>query len=422
MALTLDEACATLEPLLIGSVREDITSEVADANTFGESLQRLRDAMRANFWRANGGQISLDKIVREFDRRTRGEGFHVLHDWDGKAGRVNEDIIPVDVLNYLVHQRGDEVPDATALGILLDYYFVHLLSLFSLRLWDDGDADTHLDRVNAMLAVLQGPSGGGQQFTDDAETLILIATSHYEANEEGYVLLLERTRTLNREHQLKIALGHGASLGCHLRFGFEATCGRDTVATRDDNVADYPWLCYALATLMKEYVRGREGGPNGVAPDRIVEAMLNGLTPDARAFVGDPPASLARCEKERVEFRDGFLQFKDDLLDAFEQYRPSARGYSPLNFFFNFSHNVLKGTIVDSLLWGEARAVTLNDLFTAVPTDASSSEARLALATTLMTYARNNPDRIRGRLMPVIVYDPGVGRQAFGVAMRKLRE
>ena len=33
-----------------------------------------------------------------------------------------------------------------------------------------------------------------------------------------------------------------------------------------------------------------------------------------------------------------------------------------------------------------------------------------------MAYARANPHRIRGRLMPVIVYDPGTGREAFGVS------
>ena len=38
-----------------------------------------------------------------------------------------------------------------------------------------------------------------------------------------------------------------------------------------------------------------------------------------------------------------------------------------------------------------------------------------------MGYARRNPDRIRGRLMPVIVYDPATGREAFTAAMRKMR-
>jgi hypothetical protein len=38
-----------------------------------------------------------------------------------------------------------------------------------------------------------------------------------------------------------------------------------------------------------------------------------------------------------------------------------------------------------------------------------------------MGYARAHPDRIRGRLMPVIVYDPEAGHRAFAVTLRKLR-
>jgi hypothetical protein len=426
MATTFDEACGAIEPLLTGSTRADIVAAAAEADTFESSLVELRDAMRSHLWRAGDRSISLDPFVQDFDRRTRQEGFHVLHDWDGKIEKVNADIIPVDVLLYISHQRGSELPDRIALAILLDYYFLHILSLFALRIWDAGDADANLDRLNTLLSELQGAAGGGQQFVDDAETLILIATSHYELNEEGYRTLLARVRRLNPPHQTRIALSHAASLGCHLRFGFEATCGRDTVATRDDNVADYPWLCFALAALMKEYERTRSAAASGernhAERNRIVEAMLNGLTPDARAFVGAPPSSLSECETERAEFRDGFRRCQTELLDAFEAYRPTERLYSPLNFFFNFSHNVLKGMVVDSLLWGEARAVTLNDLFWSARSAGPENDARLALAKTLMTYARNNPDRIRGRLMPVIVYDPGVGRQAFGVTMRKLRE
>lgn len=422
MPISFSEACAALDPLLEGSVRRQIVGELSAAEDFNAALLRLRDGMRSNVWKTGAAHVSLDKIVREYDRRTRQEGFHVLHDWDGKADKVNDDIIPVDVLHYLAHQRGAEPPDPIAIAILLDYYVLHVLALYSLRIWDDGDADSHLDRLDRLLGELQGANGGGQQFTTDAETLILIATSHYELDERAFSTLLERVRTLHRRHQAAIALGHAASLGCHLRFGFEATCGRDTVATRDDNVADYPWLCFSVATLMKEYARLHDEGVHGAARETVVEAMLNGLTPDARALVGDPPASLSACEGERREFREGFQAFKRDLLEEFEPYRPSAHTYSPLNFFFNFSHNVLKGTVIDSLLWGEARAVRLNDLFTGIPSEACSGEARLALANTLMTYARAHPDTIRGQLMPVIVYDAAVGRHSFSVAMRKLRE
>ena len=154
----------------------------------------------------------------------------------------------------------------------------------------------------------------------------------------------------------------------------------------------------------------------------IEEALLNGLTADARAFIGVPPASLSDSEADRARLVDGFTRHKPALLDAFQRYRPSDNAYSPLSFFFNFSHNVVKGTVVDALLWGEAWDVSMNDLLTGVPRAGLEEGSQQLLATTLMAYARSNPDRIRGKLMPVIVYDPQSGRRAYTVTMEKLSQ
>lgn len=419
---TFDEACAMLETASTGTFRQDIVAELANAKDFRTALLRLRGSMRSNAWKAAGHQISLGRIIKTFDSRTRDDGFHVLHDWDGKADTVNEDIIPVDVLHYLVDKRGDEAVDPTALAILLDYYLLHLLALVSLRIWDGGDADAHLDRLNQLLRELQGSNGSGQRFVDNAETLILIATSHFELHERGYEKLLDRTRTLNDAHRTNIALGHASSIGSHLRFGFEATYARDTIVMRNDNVADYPWLCFALWTLMREYARMQEERVTGHGRDQLAEAMLNGLTPDARAFVGEPPASLSSCDTERSEFRERFYRYREDLIDAFERHRPSEQTYSPISFFFNFSHNILKGTVVDALLRSEVWDVSFNDLLTSMPRGQPIAQSKERLAKTLMGYARANPDTIRGRLMPVIVYDPQAGHQAFNVTMRKIKD
>jgi hypothetical protein len=414
--MSFDAGCALLETALTATTRRDIVADAAMSSDFGQALLRLRDSMRANVWSAGPQRINLERIVNAFDDRTRRDGFHVLHDWDGKADNVNEDIIPVDVLTYLMRLRGAGAPDERALAILVDYYFFHLLALFSLRVWDEGDADANLDRLNHLIRELQGPNGSGQRFAENAETLILIATSHFELHERGYGALLARVRTLNDAHRTAIAHGHAASMGCHLRFGFQATYGRDTLVMRNDNVADYPWLCFALATLMEAYSRRKaEGGED--TGDAIAEGILNGLSADARAFVGDPPAALATCERERAAFRERFHAHRDDLVATFERYRPSERAFSPLSFFFNFSHNVLKGIVVDTLLRGEAWDVTLNDLLTA----RGDGRAKEALATTLMGYARSSPDRINGRLTPVIIYDPDAGREAFSITMRKIR-
>jgi hypothetical protein len=415
-------ACSLLETALRGSLRREIVASAAASGTLGTALERLRQGLRTHVLKAQGREVALDRFVADYDRRTRAEGFHALHDWDGKADTSNRESIPVDVLNFMIDRRGDEPADPIVLALILDYYFLYILGLLSLRIWDDPDVDANLGRVDALIELLQGPDGSGHQFADDAETLILIATSHYEPNEHGYTMLLDRARRLSEPRQLKLALAHAMSMGCHLRFGFEATYGRDTVVMRDDNVADYPWVCYAIAVLMREYARMHDAGVRGPERDSVVEGLLSGLSFDARAFIGAAPASLGAYEVERSEFGAGFHRLKDDLFQEFEALRPAEASYSPLSLFFNFSHNVVKGTIVDALVRSEPCDVRLNDLFTSFPRRGVDSSRKMKLSQTLMAYARRNPDTIRGRLMPVIVYDPRAGRQAFTVTMRKLRE
>jgi hypothetical protein len=411
------DACARLDALLTGTARREIVDEVSAGRDYTTALERLRDRMRANSWKADGRHVSLDPFVKKYDIQTRQSGFHVLHDWDGVADRVNDDTIAVDVLHYLIRQRGDQALDRGALAVLIDYYFANVLALLTLVVWDEGDPDRNLDTLAQLLDALQGPDGSGQRFADDVETLFLIGTSHYELNERGFGPLLDKVRTLNRAHRLGVARSHATSMGCHLRFGFEATYARDTIVMRNDNVVDYPWLCFALVTLMREYGRGVSGD----AREILVEALLNGLTADARAFIGKrPPGSLSTCEAERGEFCERFEEHRSDLLAAFDGYRPSDTRYSPLSFFFNFAHNVLKGTVVDALLRGRPWSLAFNALLTEWPRDGDVNASKTALATTLMGYARANPDRIRGHLMPVIVYDPQVGRRAFSVTMGKL--
>ena len=421
MEITFDHACSLVGAALAGTARHDIVAEFTTGKDLGTGLLKLRDAMRANSFKAGPHRIFLDRMIRAFDGRTRAEGFHILHDWDGASQQVNPDTIPVDVLHFLVNQRGADEAATIEAAILLDYYFMHVLALLSMRIWDEGDPNANLDRLNGLLADLQGPGGSGQLFADDAETLMLIGTSHYEPHEWGYGKLLDRVRTLNHEHQFKVGLGHVSSMGCHLRFGFEAQCGRDTLALRDDNIADYPWLCFALAAVAREYDRAAAGAPETQRrQDLLAEALLNGLTPDARAFVGVPPASLSASEADRAGFLELFNRHKVELLATFERFRPSESAYSPLSFFFNFSHNVVKGTVIDALLWGKYWDVTLNDLLSGPPREGLEEGDKQLLAGTLMGYARSNPDRIRGKLMPVIVYDPQAGRRAYTITMEKL--
>lgn len=166
-----------------------------------------------------------------------------------------------------------------------------MLALLSLRVWDEGTGDSALERITELLNHLQGASGSGQQFVENAETLLLVGTSHFEPDIKAYERLLEKVRLLHPSHQRKFAIVHSA--------------------------------------------------------------MLNGLLPDARAFLGKAPASLARCEGERSRFCSLFQRYKDDLLKEFESHRPSERHYSPISFTFNFPHNVVKAVVVDAIIRGK---------------------------------------------------------------------
>src|SRR6187401_2413895 len=151
MDISFQQACGLVGAALQGPVRRQIVDGLA-GKTLGASLLALRDAMRANRFRAAGQQVFLDRVMSSFDGRTRADGFHILHDWDGVAQQTNPDIIPVDVLHFLADQRGAEPASDTELAILLDYYFMHVLSLLTMRVWDDGDPNENYQRLNAMLA------------------------------------------------------------------------------------------------------------------------------------------------------------------------------------------------------------------------------------------------------------------------------
>ena len=67
-------------------------------------------------------------------------------------------------------------------------------------------------------------------------------------------------------------------MGGHLRFGFETTYGKDAVQMRDDNAADYPWLRYALITLLTELNTSYPNAPAYVKNWESAERKRAGCT------------------------------------------------------------------------------------------------------------------------------------------------
>jgi len=415
---TFAETFQSIEAALSGQLRHDVVETAASTRPFGRALALLRKNMETHAWRGGGLSLKLGASVDELDRRTRDEGFHVLHDWDGKADHVTANTIVGDVLGYVADQRGAEDTDRTALAILVDYYFAYLLALLAMRVWDEDDPGHQFDRITDLLRVLQGPLGSGHKFADDAEMLMLIATSHYEPKEHGYYQLLARARSLPASNRTTVAVGHAHAMGGHLRFAYEITSGRSVAGTRDDNVTDYPWLCFALATLMDEYERLSSAGTASADLERIVEALANGLSADTAAFLRQPPSSLSAQESERVRFATSLEAHRAGLLEAFSRHRPLDRAYSPLSLYFNFSQNLVKGSVVDALLMGEPWNVSLNDLFTGLPREDMRNMGKEKLARTVAAYARRHPDTIGGRLAAVVHYDPAAGRRSFATAIR----
>lgn len=413
-----DRGYDALERVIRGPWRRQFTDALMRERTLGQAFTRLRSSMHDHVWPRPDGKIDLAGIVTGLDRTTRElDGLHVLHDWDGKAGRVTSNSISVDMVEFVAAARRDDAVDRTTLAIAIDFHFLYVLALLAMRAWDTAEPGHNLDRVSELLRELQGEQGSGQRFADNAETLLLIGTSHYEPREEGYAKLLARARALPDTNRTAMALTHAQAMGSHLRFGYEITYAQDIAAMRADNGADYPWLGFGLTWLMEAYARMHAAGDTGPARDLIVEGIINGLTPDPEAFLVRPPASLAAHSEEHARFGSLFDRYGADLIQEFEPKRPREQGYSPVGLFFNFSQNVLKGFVADAMLRGTASPVGLNDLFTGVA-DPEANERKAQLARTLMAYARARPDVIGGRLAPVIVYDPVVGRRAFGAAMR----
>ena len=401
-AAVFDDLAGQLESILGGGLRRScVDALVRSSVKMGDALGQLRLAMRTHTWKGDGQRVVIVKTVQACDALTQEEGFHALHDWDGIADHVNPETIPVDVLDFVKRIQGNHHPSNTTIAILVDYYFFHILSLLALRAWDTGDPDRAFSRIGALTDLLQGPEGSGHPFVSDPETLLLLATSHFEPNERGYVTLLDRVKSLSPQRQLAVGLGHAACTGSHLRFGFQATYGRNTEFMRTDNFADYPWLLFGAETVLREYES------SGSA--QMIEALFNSLTADTEWLLEQEPFSA----RLRALF--------PELLAAFQELEPRGDTYSPLSFFFNFSHNVLKGTVIDATLRGDAWTVSFNDLLTGPSGGQSASRSREALALTLMGYARRHPHRIRGQLMPVIVYDTAAGRSAHQRTMACLR-
>ena len=406
--------------------------------------------MRAHVFRGRFAPLVLDGFVRDFDLRTREEGFHVLHSWNHLEHHFTRENTPVLMLDRFAKEWSAARATPRVQALLLDHYFFYVLAVMAMRAWDEGDPNENLDRVTGLLRHLQGPHGSGHQFVARAETLLLMAISHFHPDESAYPRLLEKIRTLDRAHRVHFALAEAAILGSHLRWGFAVLYRRDLGRMRSDNVGDYPWLLFSVATLMEEYVRLREEDGGAERRIRVLEGLIDGLTPDPWAFTGAPPEALRPYEEEHAGFREAFEEHRDDLLEELEGLRPDRGAYSPLSYHCNFPHNAIMAKVSIQLADENAPNLPMDAMFTraeawqpveseaadaakgsqpAAGDDASRAQAAEfvsanhpeALARYLMAYSGASPERLGRRGARLIIYDPNVGLRYYKMALQAMR-
>jgi hypothetical protein len=340
--------------------------------------------MRSHTFQTDAGTLSLRAMVDALDARSRKEGLHVLQAWDFQAHRFSEDITPVLLLDHCLELRRS-ADDALTSAILLDAYFYALLSLLTVRVWDEGDANANLDRVGTLMRAVR-EQGSGLSYVEDAESLLFLAASYYHPQEDCYGRLLEKVRTLSDAHRLRVARATGAMLSAHLRWGYRFMYDRDIARMREDNVVDYPWLSFAVDALANEYGRNDS--------DEAAEALL-------LAVSADPWAYVLQLDAEPLA-----------LAQHFSALQPSRKSYSPLAFTCNFPSNAAVALVAVSVEDGRVWP-SLDTLFRR---DAGGGE----LAERLMKYSASDPTRLGYRGAPLNVTDPADAVRAWNAVMREL--
>jgi hypothetical protein len=408
-AITFGDAAGQLETVLRGSTRGEILDALLSEGGAHGALARLRHAMRTHTFPAGATKnpVNLRRIVDTFDVRTRREGLHVLQGWDYVAHRFPDEIAPVLLLDYCA-RAGAANDGRKSLAILLDQYFLVVLSLLAVRAWDDGDANENLDRVTGLLRELGGAEGSGRRFIDDAETLLLLAVSYFHPEERGYDSIRERISTLDAAHQLRCALPCAAIMASHLRWGLRFMYRRDVSLLRADNEVDYRWLLFSLLTLMRAYSPGS---------DRVAEGLLNGLSADPWAFIENAPAFLRPLQAEHDEFRELLDRHRADLLRDFEALRPSSTVYSPLAFATNFLSNTAVAMVMVALI-DEQPHPSLDSLLATERSRALPAGSVERLARELMAYSMAAAERVGGGAAPLIVVDPYDAAHRFNNVVR----
>jgi hypothetical protein len=411
--------CDALEDFLVGPARARALDVIGRGDDLAEGLRRLRRVMSAHG--LEGLPRDFERTVGRLDRRTRQDGFRVLHSWNHTTHRFTDEIVPVLMIDFFLRAASGEADARTTLSILLDYYVLHLLALAAMRAWDTDDPGATLDRVTSLVDALQSEDGSGHHFVANAETLLIYALSQFHPEEHAYDRVIDRVLLLPEAHQVAFARVSAAVLGAHLRWGFWLMYGRDVVRMRDDNVGDYPWLLNSVLTLTRAWAASVDRGEPVDTRAPVTGALLLGLAADPWAFTGRPPAALEPYGDAYAELRTLLESRGADLLDELEAHRPPKDGWAPLSLHFNFPHNALVAIVTLALLEGRPQPLPLDALFEEGEHE-GSAESKEELSRTLMAFSRGSPDRLGYRGAMLVAYDPLSAMRTFSMTVGTLRK
>ena len=445
-----DRLADLLEQLLDGGERARIVEACRDGRP---GLMRLRLELTRDSLPGRLGGQGFSAAVRDLERRTQSDGFHVLRDWDGRARRFVDDSVSVAMLDYAarLHEvtRRDSAGSAAAasagivgpdwartVGLLIDHYALFLIALLTLRSWDGDDPEAALARVERLLGLLQSEAGSGHRFVAGPESLMWIAVSNYHPDDDAYNRLLGKVRGLGEAWQLRFAENGAHMLGIHLRWGLEAYYRRDYDLLRNDNVADYPWLLWCVAKLMERWdaLAGAPSTPSAGASTadseaglsssderrRLALAMLNGISADPPGFTFEVPPAFEPFADERALFVERYASHHEALRAWFSDLRPTAEFYSPLAFHFNFPHNAMKAAFAMRLAGIPVPRLPIDALFEEERGEGPRSDGGDgpgALAAALTRYSQANPEQIRDRQVMVLSYNVPAGLRTYRAAL-----
>jgi hypothetical protein len=270
-----------------------------------------------------------------------------------------------------------------AAHILFNLYVLRALQLLSLRIWDEGDAPSHLAGLQALLDELWRSSPPGQpRFVRDARWLIPLAQSLItDALEPYFDVHGKVTDRLPEADALEIQRAHVRMLGGHLTSQIRFYCVQDGLTlddpsvvnrTRTSNALDLALLVQGLVALLRSYERALEAGDEA-ARRRMAGAILQGLSPDPELFLNhiellraysmielvflrqrDGETDYSAHGLRHLELLAGYRALLDRLRASLREdcprFQPVPGGCSPFGVLFGLPSTLLEHMALKALL------------------------------------------------------------------------